>query len=249
MARAALRRFCAGLAIIALAGCAELSETAPGLALGPDSAAPAAVAQAPAAEGPAAPAPTADDAAEVAAILVPRMAIPENAVLDPELVAGPQAAEGWADLGVRLLRRRAYDSALRAFSRSLAADGVTERAVLGASASMHGLGRRNQALRLMTRAVRIWPENISVRNNLGVLSHELGHHADAERELRVALELCARSPHQVAMTRRVEANLGMVRAAIDLAVGDPAPQATPPDWDVATLGDGRYVLTATERTE
>ena len=181
---------------------------------------------------------------------VPRRAIPENAVLDPDLRAGPQGVEDWTDLGIRLLRRNAHDAALSAFARAMVADGVSRRSVLGASSAMHGLGRLGQARRLMESAVRLWPEDMSVRNNLGVLYHAQGRDIDAARELRVAMALGVGAGQNGATALRVRDNLGMVLTSMDLARGPDAPLAPPaPTWDVATLGAGHYALIAAERID
>lgn len=179
----------------------------------------------------------------------PIIAIPEGAILDPALVAGPQGDELWADLGVQLLREGSPDSALRAFSRSMAREGVGLRNVLGASAAMRGMGRLNQARRLLRTAVRTWPESASLRNNLGVMLHSMGKSEDAARELRVALALTARNPHEAKMTPVVERNLGMALTSIDMAHAGDGPPAPAPDWDVAVLGVGHYALVASERSE
>ncbi|MFT4793399.1 MAG: tetratricopeptide (TPR) repeat protein [Paracoccaceae bacterium] len=179
----------------------------------------------------------------------PRMAIPEGAILDPMLVAGPQGDELWADLGVRLLRIDSFDASLRAFSRSMAREGVGLRNVLGASAAMRGLGRLNQARRLLETALRSWPESASLRNNLGVLLHAMGRPEDGARELRVALALTGRNPHESMMAPVVERNLGMALMAIELAHADDPPPPPPPVWNVAVLGAGHYALIASERSE
>lgn len=186
---------------------------------------------------------------DTAEFFKPVMAIPEGATLDPVLAAGPQGEELWADLGVRLLRRDAFDAALSAFSHSMAREGVGLRNVLGASAAMRGLGRLNQARRLLETASRSWPESASLRNNLGVLLHGMGRSEDAARELRVALELTARNPHEARMAPVVERNLGMAMTSIEMARVDDAPRAQAPVWDVAVLGIGHYALVASERSE
>jgi tetratricopeptide (TPR) repeat protein len=179
----------------------------------------------------------------------PRMAIPEGAILDPVLVAGPQENALWADVGVQLLREDSPDSALRAFSRSMVQEGVGLRNVLGASAAMRAMGRLNQARRLLETAVRSWPESASLRNNLGVTLHSMGKSEDAARELRVALSLTARNPHQAMMAPVVERNLGMALTSIDMAHAGDLPPGPAPDWHVAVLGVGHYALVASKGSE
>ena len=140
----------------------------------------------------AAPDAAAPDTAPVPTDLAPVPRFTHNLARDPRIVAGPAEGGSWGDLGVRLLAVRAWDPALSAFRKAVALEGLTERSLLGAVAATRGLGRRRQAVAMLERAVRRWPDSAMIRNNYGVVLHESGRLPEAEREFRTARRILDR---------------------------------------------------------
>lgn len=146
--------------------------------------------------------------------------------------AGPTASD--REIGERLLAAKQPDLALRAFNRDIAANGVSDAALLGLGVAYLRLGQRREALRFLRAAVDLAPDNAMARNNLGVLLHSEGDYAGAHAEFTRAYALTGGADP------RIRDNLGMAEYALE-AHGD-AVLLDEAEFDVIQYGHGVYRL-------
>ena len=82
-----------------------------------------------------------------------------------------------------------YELALDAFTRAAGEQGITPEVLVGLGSANLGLGRLNQAERLLRRAAEAEPTWPEVWNNLGVVLMERGKTPEAEQMFRRAFAL------------------------------------------------------------
>lgn len=153
----------------------------------------------------------------------------------PPGAAGPTAQPASdIEIGERLLAAKQPDLALRAFNRDIAANGVSDAALLGIGVAYIRLGQRREALRFLQAAVDLAPNNAMARNNLGVLLHAEGDYAGAHAEFTRAYALTGGADP------RIRDNLGMAEYALE-AHGD-ATLVDEAEFDVIQYGHGVYRL-------
>ncbi|SPF80959.1 tetratricopeptide repeat protein [Pseudoprimorskyibacter insulae] len=92
-------------------------------------------------------------------------------------------------VGHRLMAAGQHELALEAFTRAAGEHGLTGEVLSALGAANIGLGRLNQAEKLLRRAVKAEPTWPETWNNLGVVLMETGKTAEAEQMFKRAYAL------------------------------------------------------------
>lgn len=161
---------------------------------------------------------------------------PPHAALEPAPEVRPGGEQSYLALGTRLLATNEPALAMRAFTASMSAEGMTAEAMTGAGIAARRQGLVTEARRYFERARDLAPDSAIVHNNLGVVLLELEDYHGARAAFRAALDLAGgESPLARENLERTEAAIAGL--APDLAA-DPA--AT---WEVVRLGTDRFRIT------
>lgn len=98
-------------------------------------------------------------------------------------------AVGGVEVGHRLLAANEYELAIKAFNRAALEQGMDGEILSGLGTANLGLGRLNQAERLLRRATTEYDPTPEDLNNLGVVLMEQGQTAEAVEIFRRAFAL------------------------------------------------------------
>ncbi len=112
----------------------------------------------------------------------------DDQVYAPALDPSAEAVDGLL-VGHRLLAAGQHELALDAFTRAAGEQGLTPEVLSALGSANLGLGRLNQAEKLLRRAAEAEPEWPEIWNNLGVVLMERGKTAEAEQIFRRAYAL------------------------------------------------------------
>ena len=156
---------------------------------------------------------------------------------EPLPEATPQVS--YLEIGRRLLRAEAYESALKAFMRSARLEGVTAAAMTGAGVAAEQLGRVREARIYFEAAVKLDPNSILARNNYGVALYKLGDYNTARAAFEAAFAL-SDGANQVAAQ-----NLALVNYKIAELDGE-APVYVDFGYEVVRTGSSVYSLTPSD---
>ncbi|MEL7465873.1 MAG: tetratricopeptide repeat protein [Pseudomonadota bacterium] len=144
-------------------------------------------------------------------------------------------------LGARLLEANQPQMALDAFSRVLAADGVSAEALVGLGVAYHALGRLQASVEMFEAAADLDPNSAEARNNLGVAYYANGEYAAARSEFERAFALTGGTDPKIRF------NLGVAEIAFTERANDAVVDEA--EFDVIQYGHGVYRLEKRERGE
>ena len=153
-------------------------------------------------------------------------------------------------LGQRRLEGGRTEEALKSFDRSLALEGISEAALVGAGASHFRLRHLVRSQMFFERAVDLYPGSIPARNNLGVVLYQLGDLVGAQAVFAQAVAMSTEragrpgsgvdAVHVAGLQRNLDlVGIALARAA-EPAAGDTAAIA------IERLDHGYYLLKPTE---
>ena len=160
---------------------------------------------------------------------------PEGAAeLEPQPQLQPERGQTYLSLGKRMLATDEPALAMRAFTASMGAEGLTAEAMTGAGIAAQRQGLLTAARRYFEAARDLAPRSATVHNNLGVVLFELEEYHAARAAFRTALGLSGRE------SEAAQENLARAEAAIarqgPLADDPGAPR-------VVRLGTDRFRIT------
>lgn len=142
-------------------------------------------------------------------------------------------------LGARLLEAKQPEMALDAFSRVVAAEGVSVEALVGLGVAYHRMGRPRDAIAMFEAAADLDPNSPEARNNLGVAYYVNGEYAAARSEFERAFALTGGGDPKVRFNLGV-AEIALAERADDVVVDEA-------EFDVIQYGHGFYRLKQRER--
>lgn len=156
----------------------------------------------------------------------------------------PEAPAGvtYLEIGRRLLQADEYETALKAFLRSVRIEGMSAGAMTGAGVAAEQLGRVREARNYFEVAVHLDPNSILARNNYGVALYKLGDYHTARAAFEAAFALSDGSNAVAAQ------NLALVNHKIALLDGA-APVEVDFGYDVVRTGSSVYSLEPSEAEE
>jgi Tfp pilus assembly protein PilF len=109
--------------------------------------------------------------------------------LEPTVAVEPRKSETYLSLGTRLLVAREPELAIKAFNRSMNADGISPEALIGAGIAYQQQGLLSSARRYLEQASRLDPNSVVAHNNLGVVLFQLKEYHRARDEFRMAFAI------------------------------------------------------------
>lgn len=143
----------------------------------------------------------------------------------------PEPGQSYLSLGKSLLVTDEPALAMRAFTASMSAEGVTPEAMTGAGIAARRQGLLTAARRYLEEARSLAPRSATVHNNLGVVLFELEDYHAARAAFRTAVELSGEE------NEAARENLARAEAAVTRQV----PQADEPGAPrVVRLGTDRF---------
>ena len=110
---------------------------------------------------------------------------PLDAVEPPDAME-PAEGQSWLDYGESLLELGEPRQAERAFTRSIAREGVAPEALLGLGLAAARQGLLTKARRHLEQARGLAPEDPHINNTLGVVLYTLGEYHEARRAFQTA---------------------------------------------------------------
>lgn len=144
-------------------------------------------------------------------------------------------SQSWYRLGVQLLATSEPAQAERAFSRSLAIEGVTATTLTGLGIAAAQQGQLARARLHLERARELAPEDITVHNNLGVVLYQLGEYHAARQAFQVAFLLSSGRSDMAAQN--------MAKAETAIALNEAADTVDPAlSHRVQRVGESEYRL-------
>ena len=155
-----------------------------------------------------------------------------NPVYAPGLDPRGAAVSG-LEVGHRLMQAGEYELALDAFTRAAGEEGMTAEVMVGLGSANLGLGRLNQAEKLLRLAVKREPEWPEAWNNLGVVLIERGKVAEASEIFRKAYAL------DNGQSDSIRDNLRLALAKLDNPVYDETQQE---EFKLVRRGSGVYQI-------
>lgn len=142
----------------------------------------------------------------------------------------------YIEIGRRLLAAGEYETAIKAFMRSVRIEGVSAAAMTGAGVAAEQLGRVREARGYFEAAVELDPNSILARNNLGVALYKLGDYHNARAAFEAAFAL-SDGANEVAAQ-----NLALVTHKIAAIEGE-GPVHVDLGYEVVRTGSSVYSLT------
>lgn len=139
-------------------------------------------------------------------------------------------------VGHRLMEAGEYELAIDAFNRAAAEDGLDAEVLSSLGTANLGLGRLNQAEKLLRRAVQeedAWPE---IWNNLGVVLMERGKTSEAEQVFRKAYAM------DNGESDSIRDNLRLALAKRENPAYDPGPEQ---DYKLVRRGSSDFLISRT----
>lgn len=160
-----------------------------------------------------------------------------DASLEAPTELRPAARETYLSLGNRLLAAKEPALAMKAFTRSITAEGLTPEALTGAGIAAQRQGLLSTARRYLVHARDMAPDSAIAHNNLGVVLLMLKDYDGARVAFRSALKLTG-DENEEAIRRNLE------RAETALAARDEEAEADPAATQrVVRLGTSAFRLT------
>ena len=145
----------------------------------------------------------------------------------------------YLQVGIRLLAANQPELALKAFTASIGADGMSSEALTGAGIASQRLGMLTAARRYFDRARDLAPNSILAQNNLGVVLFLMKEYYPAREAFKVAFAL---SSGQSEIAERNLNRAEFVVAEIEKA-GQPDPEIS---HRVVRLGTSAFRITPTD---
>jgi len=154
----------------------------------------------------------------------------------------PASRQGHIAQGKALLAAREPDLAMKAFLRSMVADGLSVEATTGAGIAARQQGLLRESRSFLEQAVRLNPDTPSTHYNLGVVLFQLNEYHAARDAFRTAFALSSGESELAAM------NLNRAEEIVALLEQNPELDPTI-SHDVVRLGGGQFRLVDTGPAE